>query len=186
MWSAYDWAGGDRVVAARIYRYTVENKPGKERDTAQQRINDLIGRDLTALAASTSATISATVPGYTAENKDAGTLYAGMAAAVDASGVGVVKANATDNTKNAVGLMLATTTSTVSGEVITDGPLTLSDWSDATGATLLLAHTVYYLDVTGGMLTPTPPSTVGSVVQRIGTAVSTTTMEIEVAQSILL
>jgi hypothetical protein len=70
----------------------------------------------------------------------------------------------------------------------TDGFLTLSDWSSATNpsSTLLTPGTVYFL-VSGyvvGMLTPTPPTS-GYVVQ-IGRALSTTTLEIEIQQSIKL
>jgi hypothetical protein len=123
---------------------------------------------------------------YSAENKEGSTISAGMVVAVHSSGTGVVKGNATDNSKNAVGLMVLDTANTISGDVQTDGPFTLADWTSVIGSTSLAAHTLYFLSTTGGLLTATPPSTGGNVVQAIGRAVSATTLDIDIQQAILL
>lgn len=109
-----------------------------------------------------------------------------MAVAVHSSGTGIVKANATDTSKPAVGLMTADTADTISGAVQTDGPFTLADWTAVIGSASLAAHTLYFLSTTGGLLTATPPSVGGNVVQRIGRAVSATTLAIEIGPTILL
>jgi len=124
--------------------------------------------------------------GFTDENKDGVTVDAGMAVAAHSSGTGFLRANATDNTKNAIGLLQTDTASLSSGPVQVDGPFTLSDWTAVTGSATLAALGVYFLDTVAGKLTATPPSSGGNVVQKIGRAISPTTLEIEVEVAILL
>jgi hypothetical protein len=61
-----------------------------------------------------------------------------------------------------------------------------SDWTPITGTATLTAGATYFLDTSAGMLTTTPPSTVGQVVVKVGIAVSNTILEIEISQGILL
>ena len=124
---------------------------------------------------------------FTAENKDAGTIYAGMAVAIHASGIGVIKAQADSIGTRSVGLAIADKAPTFAATIRTGGVLTLSDWTNVIGSVNLSAFAVYYLDEsTAGMLTTTAPTSATQIVQRIGTAVSATSLDIEVEQPILL
>ena len=123
---------------------------------------------------------------YSAENKDAATVSAGMVVAVHSSGTGVIHANATTNSENGVGLAQADILTTVSGNIQTDGLLTLTDWTAVIGSTTLSAAAIYYLDTTDGLLTTMPSSTAGNVTQQIGIAVSPTMLEIAIQPAILL
>lgn len=124
---------------------------------------------------------------YSAENKEGAEIAAGMACAVHSSGVGVVKASAADNTKIAVGLIKTTTADTFAGDVQTEGLFTLTDWTAVIGAATLAAKATYFLSpTTPGMLTATPPTTTGQVVQIVGTAVSADTLDLTMETPILL
>lgn len=143
----------------------------------------------------TGAAVWAEIPGtsggsdltYNAENKAGVAIKAGMACAVHSSGVGVVMACAADASANAVGLMQVDTANTFAGDVQTEGLFTLADWTDVIGATTLAAKTTYFLDPsTPGMLTATPPTTAGQVIQIVGTAVSDDTLDLTFETPILL
>lgn len=121
-----------------------------------------------------------------AENKDGTTISAGMPAARHSSGTGVVHGNATDASKQAIGLATIDIAAGVSGNVQLSGTLQLADWTAVTGTTTLVALGLYYLNTTSGLLTTTPPSTVGNVVQLVGREVAPDTMEIMCEQGILL
>ncbi len=124
---------------------------------------------------------------YSAENKGGTTILDGMAAAVHTSGVGVVKASAADNSKPAVGLAVLFINPAASGGIQTEGVFELANWTDVIGAASLTAKAIYYLDpATAGMLTATAPTTTGQVVQVVGRAVSTTKLDIEIGDPILL
>lgn len=124
---------------------------------------------------------------YSAENKEGFTILAGMACAVHSSGTGIIKASSADNTKIAIGLIRADTANTFSGLVQKSGLFTLSDWTSVIGASTLAAKTTYFLDPsTPGKLTATVPTTTGQTVQIVGTAVSTTTLDLDVGVPILL
>lgn len=123
---------------------------------------------------------------YEAENKDSVTLNAGQPVATHSSGTGVVRANATDNSKPACGLVKTGSAAAVASKIQTDGLLTLADWTNATGTTALSAGARYYLSATVGLLTTTPPSSTGNVVQLVGKAVSLDTLRLEIEEEILL
>lgn len=123
---------------------------------------------------------------YTAENKEGISLSAGMPVAVHSSGVGVVRASAADNQKNAVGLALLGAAPAMAETVQVGGPVTLSDWTAVTGTATLQARAIYYLSTIPGMLTTTPPETPGQVVQQVGMALSATTLGVEIDEAILL
>ena len=72
------------------------------------------------------------------------------------------------------------------GEYVTHGRVTKADWTSIIGAAALTAGSVYYLSTTTGDLTTTAPTTVGEVVVRIGIALSTTTLNVNVEEPILL
>lgn len=91
-------------------------------------------------------------------------------------------------TTYAIGLVEdASIDASVTGFVLTDGVLTSADWTTVTGAATLTAGSTYFLDpVTPGMLTTTAPTTAGQFVVRIGTAVSTTMLEVTISRPIKL
>jgi hypothetical protein len=86
--------------------------------------------------------------------------------------VKVRKANATDNTKPCTGYVLRPVSTSDSVYIITQ------QGSVITGLSGLIPGTVYYLSATG-TLTAAAPSTAGNIVQRIGTALSTTSLIFE-------
>lgn len=124
---------------------------------------------------------------FTAENKDASTLQAGAAIATHSSGVGIVKAQANSNATRAVGFVIEDIAPSFSGKFRSGGILTLPDWTNISGTANLDANSVYYLDETQpGKITITSPTSTGDYVQRVGTAVGPTSLEIEIEQPILL
>ena len=91
-------------------------------------------------------------------------------------------------TSGVIGLVLdASIDSSVVGTILTDGILTSTDWTAVVGAATLTVGSVYFLsDVDAGMLTTTAPTTTGSFVTRVGTAISTTTLEVTISRPISL
>ncbi len=82
-------------------------------------------------------------------------------------------------TTNAFAIATAVITNGGVGNYQTDGIIA--------GLSGLTAGTVYYLsDATAGLLTATPPSTLGHYVVRVGIAVSTTELDINIERAILL
>lgn len=107
-----------------------------------------------------------------------------------AGGVDLAQADAI-GTSEIVGLVRdASIASAASGEIQTDGVLTAStgQWDNVAGTTGGLdVGVVYYLDpTTPGDMTDTAPTAVGQVVIRIGTAISTTSLEISTSEPIQL
>ena len=92
-----------------------------------------------------------------------------------------------ESTSGVVGIANEDVTATNQGTYLTDGQVTRSDWTAITGSATLTTGATYYLDeTTAGHLTSTPPSVVGESVVRVGTALSGTTLDIEIAQPVLL
>jgi len=89
-------------------------------------------------------------------------------------------------TNGTVGLAIQDAMASGTGFYIADGQLNLPDWTDATGSASLIPGATYYLSTTPGLLTVTPPSQVGELVLRVGTATTTSVLDIEISQSILL
>ena len=91
-------------------------------------------------------------------------------------------------TSGVIGLVSdASIDSTDVGTILTDGILTSTDWTEVVGAATLTVGSVYFLsDVDAGMLTTTAPTTTGSFVTRVGTAISTTTLEVTISRPISL
>lgn len=124
--------------------------------------------------------------GFSAQNKDSGTLPAGAPVAIHSSGVGIVGASAADASRPAIGILPAPVAAGFSGLVALSGPVTLADWTAATGATTLAARATYFLSATAGRLATTPPATPGQVVHRVGVAVAPDTLDVQVRSPILL
>lgn len=122
---------------------------------------------------------------YTSQNKDTVPLQAGQVVTVHASGTGVVRAAATPTT-GGVGIVTAPAAVGEAPQIQTDGVVSLSDWSAATGTVSLSPRGAYYLDTVQGRLTLTAPTAVGQVVQVIGRAISSTELDLEIGEPILL
>jgi len=121
---------------------------------------------------------------FDATNKAGATVYAGMVVAKHSSGSGYVFANATDDLARAIGVATVDAADNAAGTYQTDGIIDINDWTNATGAATLATNGRYYLDTLNGKLTVTPPSSAGNVVQYIGTALSTTALDISISQPI--
>lgn len=124
-------------------------------------------------------------------NDNAGSIVIGQPVYVKSNGnVDLARANASGTTK-VFGLVRASSISAAAaGDIQTSGVLTATtgEWDAATGETGGLTPGVYYyLDAgTAGMLTQTPPSSVGQYVVPVGLASSTTEMYIDPEKPILL
>lgn len=116
---------------------------------------------------------------FASTNKQGSTIAAGSVCAIHSSGVGAVLASATDNTLTGVGLAVGSATNLAAMTIQTSGAFTLADWTAITGSSTLSARAKYFLSTTSGLLTTSPPSTPGNVVQFIGEAVNSTTLLIQ-------
>ena len=89
-------------------------------------------------------------------------------------------------TSGVIGLVSdASIDSSVVGTILTDGILTSTDWTAVVGAATLTVGSVYFLsDTVAGTLTTTATTTAGSFVTRVGTAISTTTLEVTISRPI--
>lgn len=123
---------------------------------------------------------------FAAENKDIETIRRGQWVAVHSSGSGVTRADAGDDTHNAVGVMSEDTAVGATQNVVTDEVFTMSDWSSVTGSPALQGGARYFLDTVAGRMTITPPGVPGQVVQQLGRALDTQRFEIEIREAILL
>lgn len=111
----------------------------------------------------------------------------GMAVYVDgANTVDLAQADA-EATALVIGLAAEAVSAGGVGTYLTEGQVEQSDWTAVTGSATLVTGATYYLSTSvAGGLTTTPPSTDGDIVVRVGTALSTTEMDIEIAQPVLL
>ena len=129
--------------------------------------------------------------GINQTNANAGTITIGQPVYCSAAGsVDLAKADAAGTTK-VLGLVRDTSILTsASGEIYTDGILTATtgQWDAVAGTTGgLTFNTYYYLsEATAGHITATAPSTTGKYVVRVGYALSTTELKIEIQPEILL
>jgi len=127
----------------------------------------------------------------TQTNENAGALIIGTPVYTSGSGeVDKAQANAV-GTVDVLGLVRDASIATGQpGSIQTDGILTATtgQWDAVTGQTGgLTVGSIYYLSpTTAGQLTVTPPSAVGQFVARIGKAISETSLEITIEQSVEL
>ena len=125
------------------------------------------------------------------QNNEAGAIVIGTPVYANAAtGVKKAQANAV-STSQVIGLVYdASITNGVSGQIATDGFLTATttQWDAVAGTTGGLAfNTLYFLDpATPGKITATVPVTVGQCVVAIGTAMSTTDLDINIQEYVLL
>jgi len=115
-----------------------------------------------------------------ATNDNASSITIGQAVYLKSNGaVDLAKANAA-GTSRAIGIVFdASISAAASGSIATDGVVV--------GLSGLTAGSVYYLsEATAGLLTTTAPSTAGQFVQKIGTALSTTSILVDIEEPIVL
>lgn len=105
---------------------------------------------------------------------------------VASSALGAVLADASDNTRNCIGLVGQAASASEPVNLQLSGDFFLSDWTAITGGASLTPNELYFLSTTAGQLTLTPPSVVGEVVQLIGMAITAKTLRIEIQPSVLL
>lgn len=121
-------------------------------------------------------------------NEEVGSITQGMA--VYSSSAGKVKKAKADaaGTAKVMGLVYDTTiTADNAGEIVTDGVLTMADWTTIVGSATLTTGSIYYLSKdTAGLLTAVAPSTVGQLVIAVGTALSTIDLLVAMKNPILL
>lgn len=111
----------------------------------------------------------------------------GMAVYVDGSATCDLAQADSINTTKAVGLATTDVTAGAAGQYQTEGTITKADWTTVTGAAALTPGAYYYLsEATPGGLTSTAPTTIGQFVVAVARALSTTQLDIEIAQPILL
>jgi hypothetical protein len=90
-------------------------------------------------------------------------------------------------TTRAVGLAVADVSSGALGSYVTEGLITLADWTDVIGSATLTSGEYYYLsEAAAGKLVSPAPTATGEFVVAIGRALSTTILDIEISQPILL
>lgn len=116
-------------------------------------------------------------------NVSGGSVYGGQAVMMNLGSTGILPWN---GTREIVGVARETITAATSGMVQTEGPLTLADWTNATGSATLSTGTWYGDSTTPGDITQSAPTAVGETVQRVGVTLSSDTLEIRIGQPILL
>ena len=132
-----------------------------------------------------------TVNLVTQTNGEAGAIVIGAPVYQFAAGsVKKAQANAA-GTSDILGLVYdVSITNGASGQICTDGVMTATttQWDAVAGTTGGLTFgTKYFLDpATAGKLTSTVPTTVGQLVVFVGTALSTTDLEVSIEPEILL
>ena len=125
-------------------------------------------------------------PTFDATNKSGATIAAGNVVATHPSGIGVVLANATNDTRPAIGLSQGSAVDLATATIQTSGPFELADWTAITGTADLAAKANYYLSTTAGMLTATSPTSRPEISHMIGRAVSPRILDLNIGRIIRL
>ena len=121
---------------------------------------------------------------FSSENVSGVDLFMGQAVSLYASGIR--GANATDTSRQAIGILQGNVAATFSQRVQTEGIITISDWTLSTGAVSLVIGDTYFLDTTLGMITNAAPSGSGNIVQEIGVAVTSQSLDLTIEPPIEL
>lgn len=106
---------------------------------------------------------------------------AGQAVYVKNTGhVGLAQANAL-STAQVAGIATAAASATFAATFADTWGVTLTDWTASTGSSTLTLGATYYLDpATAGGLTTTAPTTSGQAVTRVGVALTTLTLLLDI------
>ena len=90
------------------------------------------------------------------------------------------------NTSRVLGLAETAGTANNTMNVLSSGTVTKADWTSVAGSATLTPGAIYYLSTTAGQLTTTPPSGDGDVVVSCGLALTTTKLDIEISEGVVL
>ncbi len=125
---------------------------------------------------------------FSATNQTAGVIYIGQPVYIQGANMVDLALADAKATSGVIGLVAdASIDSSAVGTILTDGILTSTDWTAVVGEATLTVGSVYFLsDTVAGTLTTTAPTTTGSFVTRVGTAISTTTLEVTISRPISL
>jgi hypothetical protein len=85
-----------------------------------------------------------------------------------------------------VGLAGAAVTAGNSAAVVLGNRLSMANWTNITGSTSLIPGSNYFLGSTAGKMSLVPPSAAGSVVVRVGYAVTTEIFQVDITVWVLL
>lgn len=96
------------------------------------------------------------------------------------------KALSTTASTAAVGVASANAISAAATDVLLEGIVTQSDWTNVIGSATLTTGSKYYLSATAGQLTLTPTDALNYVYQYIGIALSTTELFVQIEPPIIL
>ena len=100
--------------------------------------------------------------------------------------VNPAQANAAGPTQ-VVGLSLSDVVAGIGCSYVTEGQVERTDWTEVAGTVNLAAGATYFLNPsTAGRITTVAPTTVGQYVVRVGRAIDSTTLDIEIELPILL
>jgi hypothetical protein len=118
-------------------------------------------------------------------NGEAGAIDAGMVVYLSAASTCKKSKADAAGTMEGIGLARALISNGVPGDIQTNGQLTIADWTAVIGAAALTAGAHYYVsEATAGKMAAAAPAT--GYVQRIGIALSTTMMQINIQPAIKL
>jgi hypothetical protein len=90
------------------------------------------------------------------------------------------------STAQVLGLVSVSASGGGTATVLSEGIVTLSDWTSIIGTTNLTPGAVYYLSTTAGQMASTPPTGNSDIVVRLGIALTTDTIDIEVNNIVTL
>jgi len=124
------------------------------------------------------------VSDYSAETDD--DVVAGQPVYVKADTHVGLAANGGAATHQVAGLAIEAAAAGAAVEYRPDGKLQVADWTAITGGALLTPGAYYFLDAAAGTLTTAATATVGEYLVRVGRAITTVTLDIEVGPLILL
>jgi hypothetical protein len=90
-------------------------------------------------------------------------------------------------TAQVAGISISDTAPTFACKYITEGRVERTDWTEVAGTALLSAGATYFLDpLIAGRITTTAPVSSGHYVVRVGRAVTSNTLDVEIELPILL
>lgn len=128
--------------------------------------------------------LEAIVSDYSAETDD--DVVAGQPVYVKANTHVGLAVNDGAATHQVAGLAIEAVVAAAAVEYRPDGKLLVADWTAITGAAALTPGAYYFLDAVAGKMTTVAPTTAGKYLVRVGRAISTVVLDIEVGPLILL
>ena len=128
--------------------------------------------------------LEAIISDYSAETDD--DVVAGQPVYVKADTHVGLAVNGGAATHQVAGLAVEAALATAAVEYRPDGKLQIADWTAITGAANLTPGAYYFLGAVAGTMTTVAPTVAGAYMVRIGRAITTKVLDIEVGPLILL